>query len=101
MWERQRGYVIVTSADNWPIGICTRRDVLRAVTPRFADLGRARLANLMSPRVKTVTDTDTLCGLFKLMALESCRHMPLVDDWDRLQSVISMWEGVSLMAGVS
>lgn len=101
MWAGRRGYVLVTLPDAGPIGIFTRRDVLRACVRRNADLAALRLTNLMSARVRTVTETDTLCGLFKLMALESCRHMPLVDEWDHVQSVISMWEGVSLVVGSS
>jgi len=101
MWVGRRGYVVVTLADGGPIGIFTRRDVLRACGRRYADLSALRLSRFMSPRVRTVTETDTLCGLFKQMALGSCRHMPLVDEADRLQSVISMWEGVSLLIGGS
>ncbi len=99
MWSGGRGYVIVTTPEGEPMGIFTRRDVLRACVPRYADLAALPLAGAMSRRVRTVTETVTLCGLFKLMALESCRHMPLVDDWDRVQSVISMWETVSLLVG--
>jgi CBS domain-containing protein len=101
MWVGGRGYVVITLADGGPIGIFTRRDVLRACARRYADLSTLRLSYFMSPRVVTVTETDTLCGLFKGMALASCRHMPLVDDWDRLQAVISMWEGVSLLIGTA
>ena len=99
MWESQLGYVLVALPGGGPVGICTRRDVLRACVRRFADLERLPLTQLMSRRVKTVSDTDTLCGLFKRMALESCRHMPVVDAQDRARVVISMWEGVSLVAG--
>ncbi len=101
MWVGRRGYVVVALPDGGPIGIFTRRDVLRACVRRYADLSMLRLSGFMSPRVRTVTETDTLCGLFKQMALASCRHMPLVDEWDRLESVISMWEGVSLLIGSS
>jgi len=101
MWVGRRGYVVVALPDGGPIGIFTRRDVLRACQRRYADLSALRLSKFMSPRVRTVTETDTLCGLFKLMALASCRHMPLVDERDCLQSVISMWEGVSLLIGTS
>jgi hypothetical protein len=36
--------------------------------------------------------------LFKLMAIEGCRHMPLVDSSDRVVRMISMWEALSLFA---
>ena len=98
MWQDGRGYAIALLSDGAPVGICTRRDLLRALRHPFAKLGDLRAARLMTLRVKTVTDVDTLCGLFKLMAIEGCRHMPLVDEEDRVECVISMWEAVALLA---
>ena len=100
MWEDRRGYAIAVFSDGGPTGICTRRDVLRALRTPFVKLGELRAARLMTVRVKTVSDVDTLCGLFKLMAIEGCRHMPLVDEEDRVECVISMWEAVALLAAV-
>lgn len=98
MWADRRGYVLTTLRDGAPLGICTRRDLLRGLRNPFADLGDLRVSRLMTGQVKTVSDTNTLCGLFKLMAIEGCRHMPLVDDSDRVVRMISMWEAVSLFA---
>jgi CBS domain-containing protein len=98
MWQDGRGYAIALLSDGSPAGICTRRDLLRVLRHPYAKLGDLRPARLMTLRVKTVTDVDTLCGLFKLMAIEGCRHMPLVDEEDRVQCVISMWEAVALLA---
>jgi CBS domain-containing protein len=98
MWSDRRGYVLTTLRDGAPLGICTRRDLVRGLRDPFADLGDLRVANLMTGQVKTVSDTNTLCGLFKLMAIEGCRHMPLVDASDRVVRMISMWEAVSLFA---
>jgi len=99
-----RGYATVTSqagARGGSVmlrGICTRRDVLRAVKSPFATLDELRASRLMTEPVKTVTSVDTLCGLFKRMALEGFRHMPMVDEEDRLRCVISMWHGVGMLA---
>ncbi len=99
MWETRRGYVLALFADGAPLGICTRRDILHLLADPFVHLGRARLLDLMSPQVKTVTTLDTLCGLFKFMALEACRHMTLLDRKDRAAAVISIWEGVGILLG--
>lgn len=98
MWSDRRGYVLTTQRDGAAQGICTRRDLVRGLRDPFADLGDLRVANLMTGRVKTVSDTNTLVGLFKLMAIEGCRHMPLVDASDRVVRMISMWEALSLFA---
>ena len=97
MWQDGRGYAMALLSDGAPLGICTRRDLLRALRHPYAKLGDLRAARLMTLRVKTVTDVDTLCGLFKLMAIEGCRHMPLVDEEDRAQCVISMWDAAALL----
>jgi CBS domain-containing protein len=98
MWADRRGYVLTTLRDGAPLGICTRRDLLTGLRSPFAALGDLRVAKLMTGQVKTVSDTNTLCGLFKLMAIEGCRHMPLVDSSDRVVRRISMWEALSLFA---
>lgn len=98
MWSDRRGYVLTTLRDGAAFGICTRRDLVRGLRDRFASLSDLRVADLMTGRVKTVSDTNTLCGLFKLMAIEGCRHMPLVDASDRVVRMISMWEAISLFA---
>jgi len=98
MWGDRRGYVLATLRDGAPLGICTRRDLLRGLRNPFVDLGGLRMARLMSGPVKTIQESNTLCALFKLMAIEGCRHMPLVDGADRVMRMISMWEGVSLFA---
>jgi CBS domain-containing protein len=98
MWADRRGYVLTTLRDGAPLGICTRRDLLTGLRSPFATLGDLRVAKLMTGQVKTVSDTNTLCGLFKMMAIEGCRHMPLVDNSDRVIRMISMWEALSLFA---
>ncbi len=97
IYQGRRGYVVVPFSDGAPAGICTRRDVLRALKEPFLRLEGLRVARMMSGEVKTVTPLITLCGLFKLMALAGCRHMPVLDRNDQVECVISMWEGVSLL----
>ena len=98
MWSDRRGYVLTTLRDGAPLGICTRRDLLRGLRNPCVDLDGLRVAQLMTSPVKTVSDLNTLCAVFKLMAIEGCRHMPLVDASDRVVRMVSMWEGVSLFA---
>ena len=98
VWEGGRGYVVAAFPDGAPKGIFTRRDLLRVLSRPFVDLESARLANWMSHSVKTASELDTLYGLLKSMGMEGCRHMPVVDDWDRLECVISMWEALWLLA---
>jgi len=98
MWGDRRGYVLATLRDGAALGICTRRDLLRSLRNPFAVLGALRMSHLMTSPVKTIQGSNTLCALFKMMAIEGFRHMPLVDGSDRVVRLISMWEGVSLFA---
>ena len=75
-----------------------QHDVLCALENPFVRLEALCAARLMSAPVKTVSEVDTLCGLFKIMAIEGFRQMPLVDDDDRATRVISMWQGIGLLA---
>ncbi|MDJ0785332.1 MAG: CBS domain-containing protein [Myxococcota bacterium] len=100
MADGEHGYVLVTIADGGPIGICTRRDILRGIRPRHARIDQLAVERLMSQQVQTVLPSNTLTGLFHLMAMASCRHMPMVDGWDHVECVVSMWEAIALVAGV-
>ena len=98
MVDRALGFAIVAAPDGAVRGICTRRDLLRALKNPFARVDALRAARMMTEPVKTVTRIDTLCGLFKMMAIEGFRHMPMVDADDRLLRVISLWQGIGLLA---
>jgi CBS domain-containing protein len=93
-----RGYAVVLAPDGELRGICTRRDLLRALKNPYVRLDGLRAVRIMTEPVKTVSDVNTLCGLFKMMAIDGFRHMPLVDDSDRVECVISMWQGVGMLA---
>jgi CBS domain-containing protein len=98
MAARARGYAVVLAPDGDLRGICTRRDVLRALKNPFVRVDALGAVSLMTEPVKTVSETDTLCGLFKMMAIDGFRHMPLVNEADKLECVISIWQGVGLLA---
>jgi CBS domain-containing protein len=98
MWQGGRGYAIATEADGIPVGICTRRDALRALRHPFLRLDGLRVARIMTRDLRSASAGETLGGLFKSMAIEGCRHMPILDEADRVACVISMWEAVALLA---
>ncbi len=93
-----RGYGLACLPDGEPLAICTRRDAIRALADPFADLRRIRMPSLVSWDVKTLFPNGTLFGLFRRMALENCRHMPVTDEWGRVGRVVSLWEAIWLLA---
>lgn len=98
MWTGQRGYVLVEFFDGAPQGICTRRDVLRALRRPHCRIRDLAVSHLMSAQVKSSSRLITLGGVFKLMAIGGYRHMPLLGPDGGVECVLSMWEGVSLFA---
>ena len=98
MWTGQRGYVLVSFFDGAPQGICTRRDLLRALRRPHCRTRDLAVANLMSAQVKAASRLITLGGVFKLMAIGGYRHMPLLEPGGQVECVLSMWEGVALFA---
>jgi len=101
IWEGGRGYVLVSFFDGAPQAICTRRDLLRALQDPFVRLRDLSVARLMNAQVKAASQLITLGGVFKLMAIGGYRHMPLVDAQGQTECVLSMWEGVALLADES
>ena len=100
MWRGERGYVLVTFFDGAPQGICTRRDLLCALKDPFVRLRDLRVDRLMSAQVKAASQLVTLGGVFRLMTMGGCRHMPLLAPRGEVECMLSMWEGVALLAGV-
>ena len=98
MWAGQRGYVLVAFFDGAPQGICTRRDLLRALRRPHCRIRDLAVSHLMSAQVKASSRLITLGGVFKLMAIGGYRHMPLLAPDGGVECVLSMWEGVSLFA---
>lgn len=98
MWNGRRGYVLVAFFDGAPQGICTRRDLLRALRRPFCRVRDLAVANLMSAHVKAASRLITLGGVFKLMAIGGYRHLPLLEPDGQVECVLSMWEGVALFA---
>lgn len=98
MWTGQRGYVLVAFFDGAPQGICTRRDLLRALRRPHCRIRDLAVSHLMSAQVKASSRLITLGGVFKLMAIGGYRHMPLLAPDGGVECVLSMWEGVSLFA---
>lgn len=98
VWAGGRGYVLVSFYDGAPQAICTRRDLLRALQDPFVRLRDLGVARLMNAQVKAASHLITLGGVFKLMAIGGYRHMPVVDAAGQTEYVLSMWEGVALLA---
>jgi len=91
--ERRIGAVVVTGADNRVAGILSERDIVRAVGERGPSALEDNVAAVMTRKVTTCTETDTVVAIMERMTTGKFRHLPVVDQ-GRLVGVISIGDVV-------
>jgi CBS domain-containing protein len=91
--EKRIGAVIVTGADNRVAGILSERDIVRALGERGAGALGENVAAVMTRKVTTCTEADTITVIMEYMTTGKFRHMPVVDQ-GRLAGVISIGDVV-------
>jgi CBS domain-containing protein len=87
------GALVVLGPEQRVIGILSERDIVRAM----AELGAAALAEplakVMTRKVSTCTEADTVSAIMEQMTSGKFRHVPVVDQ-DRLIGIISIGDVV-------
>jgi CBS domain-containing protein len=91
--ERRIGAVVVTGADNHVAGILSERDIVRALGERGAAALGDNVAMVMTRKVTTCTETDTIADIMERMTTGKFRHVPVVEQ-GRLSGVISIGDVV-------
>jgi len=91
--QRRIGAVIVTGADNRVAGILSERDIVRVLGERGADALGDNIAAVMTRKVTTCTETDTIADIMERMTTGKFRHVPVVEQ-GRLSGVISIGDVV-------
>ena len=91
--ERRIGAVIVTGADNRVSGILSERDIVRALGERGAGALGDNIAAVMTRKVTTCVEADTVADIMERMTTGKFRHVPVVEQ-GRLAGVISIGDVV-------
>ena len=91
--ERRIGAVIVTGADNRVAGILSERDIVRVLGERGADALGDNIAAVMTRKVTTCVEADTVSDIMERMTTGKFRHVPVVEQ-GRLAGVISIGDVV-------
>ena len=89
MNAHQIGCVLVTDDNDRLTGIFTEWDVLLRVAGLVDDLASAKLADYMTPNPVVMTPDLPIAHALHLMSVNGFRHLPLVDDDNRPEGVIS------------
>src|SRR5262245_12313679 len=86
--ERHIGALVVLGPERRVIGIVSERDVVRAMAEHGASVLKQPLAQVMTRKVSTCTEADTVSALMEQMTSGKFRHVPVLDQ-DRLVGIIS------------
>jgi CBS domain-containing protein len=91
--ERRIGAIIVTGPDNRVAGILSERDIVRTLSERGPAALDENVGTVMTRKVTTCTEADTIAFIMERMTEGKFRHLPVVDQ-GRLVGVISIGDVV-------
>jgi CBS domain-containing protein len=91
--ERRIGAILVTGPDSRVAGILSERDIVRAVADRGHAALEENVGAVMTRKVTTCTEADTIAAIMERMTEGKFRHMPVVDQ-GKLVGVISIGDVV-------
>ena len=87
------GALVVLGADQRLIGILSERDIVRVLAEQGAGALKQPLAQVMTRKVVTCSQTDTVDVLMQRMTTGKFRHVPVLEQ-DRLVGIISIGDVV-------
>ncbi len=93
--ERRIGALVVTGADNRVAGILSERDIVRVLAARGTDALQDNVAAVMTRKVSTCIESETVAVIMERMTVGKFRHLPVVEE-GRLAGIISIGDVVKL-----
>jgi CBS domain-containing protein len=87
------GALVVLGADQRIIGILSERDIVRSLAERGAGALTTPLAQVMTRKVVTCGENETVGGIMEQMTTGKFRHVPVVEQ-DRLVGIVSIGDVV-------
>ena len=91
--EHRIGALLVLGPDRRVIGILSERDIVRALAEQGADVLKQPLAQVMTRKVVTCSQTETVGTIMERMTTGKFRHVPVVEQ-DQVVGVISVGDVV-------
>src|SRR6476659_1347047 len=79
LFERRIGALVVLGPGGRVIGILSERDIVRALAERRAAALIEPLSQVMTRRVSTCTEAETVSSIMERMTAGKFRHVPVVE----------------------
>ena len=92
--ERRIGAVLVLGIEGRVAGILSERDIVRVLAERGAAVLNERVEQVMTRKVFTCSESDTVARLMEQMTGGKFRHVPVVEQ-GRLIGIISIGDVVN------
>lgn len=92
--DKRIGAVVVTGTDRAVTGILSERDVVRVLAMSGPMVLERSVSEVMTRAVVTCTADTSIDDLMAIMTRGRFRHLPVVDDADRLIGIISIGDVV-------
>ena len=97
--EHQIGAVVITDDNQHILGILSERDIVRLLARDIRIVGTCQLCDesvgeLMTGKVETCTQSDTIHEIMERMTNSKVRHLPVVEG-HRLAGIISIGDVVN------
>jgi CBS domain-containing protein len=84
------GALVVTGDGKTIDGIVSERDIVRAMPGQITSFTQLKVRDLMSTQVITCKGETSVSELMETMTKNRIRHMPVVDDFGKLISIVSI-----------
>lgn len=91
--ERKIGALVVTGADRRVVGIVSERDIVQDLAAHGAQSLDLPLTDVMTRKVVTCSESDTVSSVMERMTAGKFRHLPVVDQ-GRLVGIVSIGDVV-------
>jgi CBS domain-containing protein len=91
--EKRIGALLVLGVDRRIVGILSERDIVRALAEHGAQTLDLPVSQVMTRKVSTCTEGETIPSIMERMTEGKFRHMPVVDQ-GRLTGIISIGDVV-------
>ena len=91
--QRRIGAVVVTGPDDRVAGILSERDIVRVLGERGAGVLDEPVSAVMTRKVVSCTQSDTVAAIMEMMTLGKFRHLPVLEG-DKVVGLISIGDVV-------